>query len=179
MPRKLSTSTGHRCGPGCATLRGPLWPEVGSPHGFATWAEGRAAYQHHRDQVLAARYNPGHRHAWWWMFSERAAPWRNDPQRWDWPEDLAYYDRGAGPPDAAGERPGLPPYYLRQLARLRFLAASRQLRGPEVAVILARVGRDPSARARHEARAVKEGLAMLPPPQGGAAMLPPPQGGAA
>jgi hypothetical protein len=161
MPHKLETSTGHRCGPGCATLRGPLWPEVGSPHGFATWADGRAAYLHHRDQVLAARYNPGHRHAWWWMFSTWAAPWRNDPQRWDWPEDLAYYQRRAGPPDDDGARPGLPPYYLRQLARLRFLAASRQLRHEEVAAILARPATDPYARAVREGRAMRPERAEL------------------
>jgi hypothetical protein len=144
--RKQERATAaHRCGPGCATFAGRTWPGIGMSGGFASWAEGRAAYLHHRAEVDRHRFNVGHRHPAWWMFDDAAAGWRNDPERWQDPEDLVL--------------PGQP-YYLQQGPRLRFLAASGLLRGPEAAAILARAGRDRSPRARHDARAVRDGLSM-------------------
>jgi hypothetical protein len=148
--RRPRSPTGHQCGPACSPRAHALAPRIGpgsSEPGFATWEEGKAAYEHHRGEIGRVRYHPGQRHDWWWTFDDQAAEWREHPERFNLPTDAARY-----------ADPMARKFHAPQLARLRFLAASGLLRDDEITAILVRGG--------HEAAIVREGPR---PRHGGAA----------
>jgi hypothetical protein len=178
MKRDKLTADGHRCRPACELIGRASQVSVDGSQGdlgFATWQEGRAAYLHHRAEVARWRGNPGHRHPWWWAFDAQAAAWREDPGGWERPDDQAAYtltldlEPRSGTLPRAGADVLVPANEYRQLAKFRYLAAIGELGPDEAARILKRADHPGArARARHQARAVREGLAMRPPPTKGA-----------
>jgi hypothetical protein len=160
MKRKTASAPAHTCNPACP----------GQPGGIVTEADRREAFDHHRAELedglrrqlqSGKRWAAGRRPGWWWDFHEAAGEWRQDPTRWERPEDLAYFAArraAVSAPDAAGERPAWREP-TNGFAQARFLAARGLLERWEVEVLLERAEQG-GEFAHQQARAVREGLAL-------------------
>jgi hypothetical protein len=104
--RTTTTATGHRCTFPCTLIPLRIRPGIGPglENGWATWAEGKAADEHHKAEIAAIRLNPGYYHPWFELFDD-------DRDKVTQPADGRRFPRAFDPAAAGGQphRQGVEP----------------------------------------------------------------------